>query len=91
MDSKNNTQNDKGNGSTPEGDAKTVQEFGGKMAASDGSMSHHPWESMLDSYPLRPPVEDPGWAVKIVKIWLGFAIASGMFILALIVLGFFYD
>jgi hypothetical protein len=51
----------------------------------------HPWEAELDSYPLRPPEEDPGWAVKTVKIWLWTAIALGVFILALLVLGYFYD
>lgn len=51
----------------------------------------HPWESELGSYPLREPGEDPGWAVKIVKIWLGIALVSGLFIMTLIVLGFFYD
>lgn len=51
----------------------------------------HPWESELGSYPLREPAEDPGWAVKIVKIWLGIALVSGLFIMTLIVLGFFYD
>ncbi|MEW6520167.1 MAG: hypothetical protein AB1461_12215 [Thermodesulfobacteriota bacterium] len=51
----------------------------------------HPWESELGSYPLREPGEDPGWAVRTVQIWLWIALASGAFILALIVLGFFYD
>lgn len=56
-----------------------------------GSKSEHPWEADLKTYPLRPPEEDPGWAVKVVKIWFGIAIASGLFILTLLVLGFFYD
>lgn len=51
----------------------------------------HPWESELADYPLRPPEEDPGWAVSTVKIWLWVALGSGLFILALIVLGFFFD
>jgi len=51
----------------------------------------HPWEAELNNYPLRPPEEDPGWAVKTVKIWLWTAIALGIFIVALLVLGYFYD
>jgi hypothetical protein len=51
----------------------------------------HPWESELGDYPLREPDDDPAWAVKTVQIWLGIALASGVFIVALIVLGFFYD
>lgn len=51
----------------------------------------HPWEDELVSYPLRQPEEDPSWAVKIVKVWLWIALASGIFILALLILGFFYD
>jgi hypothetical protein len=51
----------------------------------------HPWESELGDYPLRAPGDDPGWVVKTMRIWLGIALASGVFIVALIVLGFFYD
>jgi hypothetical protein len=51
----------------------------------------HPWEGDVAVYPLREPGADPAWAVWTVKIWLGLALASGLFILALLVLGFIYD
>jgi hypothetical protein len=50
-----------------------------------------PWEADLDVYPLRSPSEDPRWAVRTVKYWVAFAVASLVFILALIVLGAIYD
>jgi hypothetical protein len=49
------------------------------------------WEADLDIYPLRSPTEDPRWAVRTVKYWVAFAVASLVFILALIVLGAIYD
>lgn len=49
------------------------------------------WESELDSYPLREAGEDPRWALRTVWIWTGFAIASIIFILTLLVLGAIYD
>jgi hypothetical protein len=42
-------------------------------------------------YPLRPPEEDPRWAVRTVKIWFGVALAFLAFILTLMLLGVFYD
>lgn len=48
-------------------------------------------ESALDVYPLRDPSDDPGWAVKTVWVWLGFALLSLVFILVLLILGFIYD
>ena len=44
-----------------------------------------------NDYPLRPPDKDPRWAVNTVRIWLGIAIFSLAFILALMLLGVFYD
>lgn len=49
------------------------------------------WAAELDEYPLREPSEDPGWAVWIVRIWVGFTVFCIVFILVLIVLGFWYD
>jgi len=49
------------------------------------------WEAELDVYPLRPPSEDPGWAVKTVWAWAVFAVASILFIVALTILGAIYD
>lgn len=42
-------------------------------------------------YPLQDPKQDPRWAVNTVRIWLGFALFSLGFILALMILGIFYD
>lgn len=42
-------------------------------------------------YPLRDPSEDPHWAVRTVKIWIAFGLASLLFILILLFLGIFYD
>jgi hypothetical protein len=50
----------------------------------------HPWEEDLKVYPLREPGEDPRWAVRTVWTWVGIALFSTVFIVALIVLGFFY-
>lgn len=44
-----------------------------------------------DVYPLRAPEDDPRWAVRTVKIWLGVALAFLAFILTLMLLGVFYD
>ncbi len=49
------------------------------------------FEENRDVYPLRPPEEDPRWAVRTVKIWFGVALAFLAFILALMLLGVFYD
>jgi hypothetical protein len=51
----------------------------------------HPWEAELDVYPIRAGTEDPRWAVRTVWIWVGVALFSLAFILALFILGFFYD
>jgi hypothetical protein len=51
----------------------------------------HRWAAELESYPLRPAEEDAGWVIKTVKVWLWLAIASGLFILILLVLGYFFD
>jgi len=42
-------------------------------------------------YPLRDPSGDPHWAVRTVKIWIAFSLASLLFILILLFLGIFYD
>ena len=45
----------------------------------------------METYPLRQVSDDPRWAVRIVKIWIGFVIAALIFILTLLVLGAIYD
>jgi len=49
------------------------------------------WAADLDRYPLRPPAEDPGWAIKTVWIWVVFAVASFLFMVTLLVLGALVD
>jgi hypothetical protein len=49
------------------------------------------WETELDTYPLRPPSEDPRWAVRTVGCWVAFALFSLAGILALVILGAIYD
>lgn len=49
------------------------------------------WEADLEVYPLRPPSEDPRWAVRTVGCWIIIAVASLIFILVLLVLGAIYD
>lgn len=48
----------------------------------------HPLEAQLDVYPLREPSEDPGWAVKIVWTWVGFALLALAFIVWLVIMSF---
>ena len=48
-------------------------------------------EADLEIYPLREPSDDPRWAIRVVKIWIGFVIAALIFILTLLVLGAIYD
>ena len=49
------------------------------------------WDADLDVYPLREPAEDARWAVRTVKIWVGFALCALAFILTLLILGTIYD
>ncbi len=50
-----------------------------------------PLEEELDVYPIRPPEHDPRWALWVMWTWVGIAIFFIVFILVLIVLGFYYD
>lgn len=49
------------------------------------------WEAEIDSYPLRSPKEDPGWAVKIVWVWTAIGVGLFVFLLILLILGIWYD
>lgn len=42
-------------------------------------------------YPLRDPSEDPRWAVRIVRTWVGLGLFFLGFVITLIILGVFYD
>jgi hypothetical protein len=48
-------------------------------------------EDEMSVYPLREPSEDARWAVRTVWIWIGFGIASLIFIATLLILGAMYD
>ncbi len=50
-----------------------------------------PLEEELDVYPIRPPEHEPRWALWVMWTWAGIAIFFIVFILVLIVLGFYYD
>ena len=49
------------------------------------------WEKDLDEYPLREASEDPKWAVRTVRIWVGFGLISLTFIMTMLILGIFHD
>ena len=51
----------------------------------------HPWEAQIDTYPTRAPEDDPRWAIRVVMVWTTIAIALLVFIVALIILGLFFD
>lgn len=51
----------------------------------------HRWETEMDTYPLRTVKEDPRWASVTVWIWVSFAVFCIIFIVLLLVLGWFYD
>ena len=60
------------------------------QAVEPGPRPVGPVDEELDVYPIRPPEQDPRWAVWIMWIWIGLAVFALVFILVLIVLGFFY-
>ncbi len=49
------------------------------------------WESELDVYPLRPPEEDPRWAMWVFWIWVVFCTAMIVFLAVITVAGWFFD
>ncbi len=51
----------------------------------------HPYEKILEEYPLRDAAEDPVWSVRIVKWWMWFLAFCFAGLLLLLALGFFYD
>ena len=64
--------------SGPEQPAESA--YGEKPAADD-----------TQPYPLRKPSEDPKWAVRTVRIWVGLSFCFLAFILILGIFGLFYD
>ena len=49
------------------------------------------WEADLDVYPLRPPEQDPRWAMWVFWIWVVFCTAMIVFLAVITVLGWFFD
>lgn len=54
-------------------------------------MPADPFEDALDLYPVRDPSEYPRWALRTVQIWVGIAIFLLLFIITLVILGFWFD
>jgi len=48
-------------------------------------------EPTPDVYPLRDPSEDPRWALWVMGIWMTIAIGLFLFLVTLLILGFWYD
>jgi hypothetical protein len=51
----------------------------------------HPYEALLDEYPLRDPAKDPVWSVRIIKGWLYFLAFNITWIILFLILGIFYE
>ncbi|MBD3291917.1 MAG: hypothetical protein GF393_03270 [Armatimonadia bacterium] len=68
------------NGETNGASAEVAEE-----APGEPTLTPTPPEKIaLDDYPLREKGEDPGWAVKIVKVWLLIAVTSLLFIIGVL-------
>ena len=80
-----------GEPTSPETDseAPTLEEEGSPQVAT--KEEDRGWEETLETYPLREAGEDPRWAVRIVWIWVGFALLSLAFILTLLILSAMTD
>ena len=48
-------------------------------------------EKFEGEYPLRDPAEDPRWAVRIIRTWVGLGLFFLGLVITLIILGVFYD
>ena len=49
------------------------------------------WEKELDVYPIRPPEEDPRWAMWVFWIWVVFCSGMILSMVLLTFLGWYYD
>ena len=76
-------------GQAPEKDAAPAKDQSEDAAGQ--SPKEPAWAADLDEYPLRDPAEDPRWAIRTVKVWLGVALFCLAGILTLLVLGFFHE
>jgi len=67
------------------------EDAGGPADQEDTVSVPHPYEEILDDYPLRDASEDPVWSIRIVKGWMWFLAVCGGGIILLTILGFFFD
>jgi len=63
----------------------------GSSSAAAPDATPHPFEALLDEYPLREPFEDPVWSVRIIKGWMYFLAFNFAWMLLIFILGIFYD
>ena len=63
----------------------------GTAEPKDADEPAHPYEELLEEYPLRDAADDPVWSVRIVKWWMWFLAFCIAGLLLLLALGFFYD
>ena len=84
--------------SRPEAEGQTIDETtapGPTPADSTppGSLDStpHPFEALLDEYPVRDPSEDPVWSVRIVKGWMFFLAFNFAWMFLFFILGLFYE
>ena len=61
------------------------------VSTDSDDTSPHPFEVLLDEYPLREPSEDPVWSVRIVKGWMYFLAFNFAWMLLFLILGIFYE
>jgi hypothetical protein len=74
------------------GEGRSKKDPEGESAAErPAEAGSDPAAEELAVYPLREAAEDARWALRTVWIWIGFALASVIFILTLLILGTRYD
>lgn len=61
------------------------------VAGKSDEAAEAPDQDEESHYPLREAPEDPRWAVRTVWAWIGIAVTSILFIIALLVLGAAHD
>jgi hypothetical protein len=75
----------------PDAAAQEAGEKASRTAGDEEPSKPHPYEAILEEYPLREASEDPVWSVRVVKGWMWFLAICGGGIILLTVLGFFFD
>lgn len=72
----------------PQADGATGEDKDAAETSDAEEQAAHPLEALLAVYPVREAAEDPGWAVKTVWVWVGFALFCIVFIVWLLAGGF---